>query len=417
MYNLFGQTFKVNPYPVYAAMRAESPVYRRVNATGQSGTCFVTSYAESLAILRDPVCFVKDYRNTLTTTERAALPQEPSLVRLLSRHMLNSDPPEHTRLRALVNKAFSVRIVEQLEERVQMIANELLARSIQHHGLRDAQMDLIEEFAFPLPIIVIADLLGIPARDRNRFRAWSHAIVQPSPNTQRNIQKEAKSRQLMEDFVAYLRQILSERRKTPRNDLISSLLLAEEAGDVLSEDEIFSTILLLVVVGHETSVNLIGNGMLTLLNHPATLAMLRSQPELIPTALEELIRYDGPVERAPMRFAAEETEIAGTTICRGDAVSVVLAAANRDPAQFKDPDQLDIFRPDNKHLGFGMGIHYCLGAALARLEGRIAITTLLRRFPDLALNGKSESLRWHTHPIMRGLHRMPVRYSLATETN
>lgn len=417
MYNLFGRDFKANPYPIYAALRAESPVYRRVNADGRSATCFVTSYAESLTILRDNVHFVKDYRNTLTAEERAALPEEPSLVRLLSRHMLNRDPPEHTRLRSLVNKAFSVRMVEQLEGRVQAVANELLARAIQLHGSDAAHMDLIEEFAFPLPIIVIADLLGIPTRDRNRFRAWSHAIVQPSPNRERNLQKEAKSRQLMEDFIAYLRNILAERRKSPRNDLISSLLLSEEAGDVLSEDEIFSTILLLVVVGHETSVNLIGNAMLTLFKHPAMLGLLREKPELIPPALEELIRYDGPVERAPMRFAAEDIKVADTLIHRGDAVSVVLAAANRDPAQFKEPDQLDIFRPDNKHIGFGLGIHYCLGAPLARLEGRIALEALLRHFACLELKEKPESLRWHTNPIMRGLHRLPVQFSCTAPIN
>lgn len=416
MYNLFGRSFKADPYPIYAAMRAESPVHRRVNADGRNATCFVTTYAEAIAILRNTSHFVKDYRNALTAAERTALPQEPPLMRLLSRHMLNSDPPEHTRLRALVNKAFSVRSIEQLESRIQAIADQLVDQVL--HKLKSAEkttgqygMDLIEEFAFPLPIIVIADLLGIPTRDRNRFRTWSHAIVQPSANAQRNAQKEAKSRQLMEDFVAYLRQILEERRRSPRDDLITSLLQAEEAGDVLSEDEIFSTILLLVVVGHETSVNLIGNGMLTLFKHPQTLDRLQAEPGIIPTALEELIRYDGPVERAPMRFAAEAIEIAGTHIQRGDAVSVVLAAANRDPTQFENPDRLDIFRQNNKHLGFGLGIHYCLGAPLARAEGKIAIETLLRRFSKLEMSVPIEALRWHTNPIMRGLHRLPVRFT------
>lgn len=417
MYNLFGRDFRADPYPIYAALRAENPVYRRATSSEQrNATCFITGYNEAVTILRDSTHFVKDYRNALNDEEKVLLPQEPPLVRLLSRHMLNSDPPEHTRLRALVNKAFSVRMIDQLEERIQIVANQLIEQALRKHGsveytTRQGEFDVIEEFAFPLPIIVIADLLGIPTRDRNRFRAWSHAIVQPSANSQRNEKKELKSRQLMNDFVAYLRQILADRKKTPRDDLITSLLQAEEAGDVLSEDEIFSTILLLVVVGHETSVNLIGNSLLTLLKHPSILQQLQEQPGLIPTALEELIRYDGPVERAPMRFAAEDIEISGTQIKRGDAISVVLAAANRDPAQFDCPDQLNILRQNNKHIGFGLGIHYCLGAPLARAEGRIALETLLSRFDTLALTIPIQSLRWHTNPIMRGLHRLPIRFT------
>ncbi len=411
MHNLFGRAFKANPYPIYAALRTENPVHRRANVDGKNGTCFITGYAESLAILRDHTHFVKDYRQTLTPSEQAALPPDPPLMRLLSRHMLNTDPPDHTRLRALVNKAFTVRMVEQLEDQIRLIAEQLLDAVFRRQTRNIGEMDLIEDFAFPLPIIVIADLLGIPTKDQNRFRAWSHAIVQPSPNSARNEQKELKSRRLMEDFIGYLRSVLAERRRVPRSDLISSLLQAEEAGDALSEDEIFSTLLLLIVVGHETSVNLIGNSMLTLFKHPETMRVLQQEPDVIPSAIEELIRYDGPVERAPMRYAAEDFKIGNAVIQRGDAVSVVLAAANHDPAQFIEPDQLDILRQNNRHIGFGLGAHYCLGAPLARVEGRVAIEVLLRRCPNMQLAIPIEELRWRTNPIMRGLHRLPVQFS------
>lgn len=405
-YDLFGPRFKAQAYEVYARMREETPVYRRVSSTGSSATVFITRYDDAVAVLRDHKRFVKDARNTMTPAERAALPADPPLLSLLSRHMLNSDGSQHTRLRSLVNKAFTTRMVEQMQGQIEEIAHKLLA-TMQPKG----EADLIEAFAFPLPIIVIAELLGVPARDRNRFRAWSNALVAPSPDFARNQQKLIKSRQLMEDFINYLRAIFAARRAQPRDDLITSLLAAEEAGDVLSEDELFSMILLLIVVGHETSVNLIGNGVLALLQHPAAWEQLQSDPSLLPGAVEEMLRYDCPVERAPMRYAAEDLEFGGVTIRRGDAVSVVLGSANRDPAQFPDPDVFDIRRQPNRHLAFGHGVHYCLGAALARLEGRIAIQTLIERMPDLRLAIPPDQLRWRTHPIMRGLHRLPVTWT------
>src|SRR4051794_3646348 len=274
------------------------------------------------------------------------------------------------------------------------------------------EADLIEDYAFPLPIIVIAELLGVPARDRNRFRAWSNAIVAPTPDHARNQQKVEKSRQLMEDFTNYLRAIFAARRAQPRDDLISSLLAAEEAGDVLSEDELFSMILLLIVVGHETSVNLIGNGALALLQHPDSWRQLQENPSLLPSAVEEMLRYDCPVERAPMRYAAEDVEFSGVHIARGDAVSVVLGSANRDERQFADADKFEIARDPNRHLAFGHSIHYCLGAALARLEGRVAIQTLMQQMPYLCLGVATDKLRWRTHPIMRGLQRLPVAWGV-----
>lgn len=404
-YDLFGPRFKADAYAVYAQMRRESPVYRRENTGGVGATCFITTYEDAVTVLRDHRRFVKDVRNTMTASERSALPEQPPLLRLLSHHMLNLDAPDHTRLRGLVNKAFTNRMVEQLQGRIETVAYDLLDRIRSQE-----QFDLIDSFALPLPIIVIADLLGIPTRDRNRFRTWSNALVAPTADEARNAKKLAKSRQLMQDFITYLREVFAARRKQPRDDLITSLLHAEEAGDVLSEEELFSMILLLVVVGHETTVNLIGNGMSALLQHPNALTALRADPALIPGAIEEILRYDSPVERAPMRFAAEDVWMGNVLIRRGDAVSVVLGSANRDAAVFAGADHFDIYRDPNRHLSFGQGIHYCLGAPLARLEGRVAFTALLERLPGLELTVPPDALRRRTHPIMRGLQRLPVRW-------
>jgi cytochrome P450 len=319
--------------------------------------------------------------------------------------MLNLDPPDHTRLRALVNKAFTGQVVTQLEARIQTIADGLLDR-VHAKG----SMDLIEDFAFPLPMIVIAELLGIPPRDRLRFRNWSTAFVTPSANLQRSAKKLAKAGQVMADFTRYMRQVFAERRQEPRNDLISRLLQAEENGDTLREEELFSMMILLIVAGHETTVNLIGNGMLALLQHPEQRALLQAHPTLLPAAIEEMIRYDGPVERATMRFATEDVPLGDQTIRRGDAVSLVLASADRDPAHFPNPDTFDITRENNRHLGFGLGIHYCLGSALARSEGQIAINTLLQRYPTLRLAAPPDQLKWRTIPILRGLHHLPVQW-------
>jgi cytochrome P450 len=404
--DLFGPRFKADAYATYAWMREHAPVYRRQSSTSSVATCFVTRYEDAVAVLRDHKRFVKDARNAMSATERAALPDEPPLLNLLSRHMLNADGDEHARLLGLVNKAFTTRMVEQLQGKIESVAHKLLD-SVQAKG----EAELIEAFAFPLPIIVIAELLGVPGRDRNRFRAWSNALMAPTPDRARNEQKVSKSRRLMEDFIHYLRAIFAARRAQPRDDLISSLLAAEEAGDVLSEDELFSMILLLIVVGHETSVNLIGNGTLALLQHPETWAALHANPSLMPSAVEEMLRYDCPVERAPMRYAAEDVELGGVLVRRGDAVSVVLGSANRDETQFVDAHLFNITRTPNRHLAFGHGVHYCLGAALARMEGRVALHALMQRLPYLRLAVPYEQLRWRTHPIMRGLQRLPVAWS------
>lgn len=402
-YDLYSPTFKRDPYPLYAKLRTDTPVFRHAGLGANEQFWFVTGYAEAETVLRDHKRFMKNYHNTLTPEQRAQLPPLPRLAQLLDQHMLNLDGADHLRQRNLVNKAFTTRIINSMQDRVQRIADELLDRVV-----AKGAMDLIDEYAFPLPIVVIAEMLGIPAADRDRFRAWSDAFVTPAMNED----EWRKAERLLTEFIEYLSAIFAERRRQPRNDLITALLQAEEAGDQLSEEELYSMVVLLIVAGHETTVNLLGNGTLALLRHPAQLAKLIAEPTLMPNAVEELLRYDGPVERATMRFAAEDLELGGQLIGRGEGLIVVLGSANRDAAQFSQPDALDLTRDNSRHLAFGYGVHYCVGAPLARLEGRIALSTLLRRLPNLRLATPVEELTWRFNPILRGMHHLPVAWDV-----
>ncbi len=402
---LSGQSFKADPYPAFAWLRANAPIYCRVSADGSTRMWFLTRYADVAEALRDHRRYVKDVRNSLTIEQLAARAPEPPLYTLLTHHMLNADGANHARLRGLVNKAFTVRMVDQLAPRIEEIARRLLDRAA-----AAGQMDVIAEYALPLAVDVISELLGMEERDHHRLRAWSRVLVAPSASSTRNEAKTAKLRSVMQDFVGYLQRLCEQRRSRPQNDLISLLLAAEEAGDRLSQDELYSMVLLIVVVGHETSVHLIGNIVYSLLPHPALWAQLRAQPTLIPQAVEELIRYAGPVERATMRFAAEDIVLHGHTIRRGDAVTLLLASAHQDEAAFTCPSQLDIQRRDSRHLGFGAGIHYCLGAPLARIEACIALQAMLERFPMPRLAVPDAALRWHTNPILHGLRRLPIAW-------
>lgn len=411
-FKLFGREFKADPYPIYAQMRAERPILRRSlrNNMGRDvGICFVTRYDDVAAMLRDTTHFVKNVHNTMTPQERASAPTPPPLLRLVANHMLNQDAPDHTRLRSLVNRAFTARMVERLEPRIVAVAQELLGRFA--YRLRAGEtVDLIAQFALPLPIIVIAELLGIPSRDRHRFRRWSNALISPNADAERTTRKLEKSGPLIQDFIEYLRAVFVQRRAIPQDDLISSLLHENTADDGhLREEELFSMLLLLIVVGHETTVNLIGNGVLALLQHPHIWQTLLHDFKLIPPAVEEILRYDCPVERAPMRYAATDLAWHGVHIRRGDNISLVLGSANRDATRFDAPDVFRLDRGDNRHLAFGLGPHYCLDAPLARLEGRIALETLLDAFPRLTLAVAPQTLRWRPHPIMRGLTQLPVR--------
>jgi cytochrome P450 len=303
-----------------------------------------------------------------------------------------------------VSKAFTPRVVETLRPHVQDIVNGLLDR-VASRG----EMDLIEDFAYPLPVIVICEMLGVPVKDQERFKQWGtdmarglDTILLP-PDSDVAKRSQAARQALAE----YFRELIAERRAHPQDDLLSGLVAAEEAGDTLSEDELLSTVILLLIAGHETTVNLIGNGTRALLLDPDQLQRLREHPELIGSAVEELLRFDGPVQRTA-RIPNADVTIGGKTIKAGELVMPFLAAANRDPAQFADPDRLDIGRADNRHIAFGWGIHFCLGAPLARVEGQIAINTLVRRLPKLALAG--DKADWRFSLTLRGLERLPVTF-------
>ncbi len=398
--DLFDAAFKADPYPAYAELRATAPVHRTTLPDGR-GVWLVTRYEDVLAIFKDER-FVKDWRKVMTPEQLAQIPPIPEVMEPLSQNMLDTDPPDHERLRALVSKAFTPRLIERMRPRVQAIADVLLD-VVEDRG----EMDLIDDYAFPLPITVIAELLGVPSEDRNKFREWSDAAVSG------NATKEYLEKVLiphMQAFTDYLRALFKEKHKHPREDLISALVRAEEAGEKLNEDELLGMVFLLLVAGHETTVNLIGNGTLALLRYPEQFRKLREDPSLIKPAVEELLRYDGPVETSTERFAKEDVVIGGTVIPRGEMVLVVIAAADRDPERFRDPDALDITRVDNRHLAFGKGIHHCLGAPLARMEGQIAIGTLLRRMPELRLKEPPESLAWRPGMVLRGLQSLPVEF-------
>jgi cytochrome P450 PksS len=318
--------------------------------------------------------------------------------------MLDVDEPDHTRLRALVRKAFTPRLIEQLQRRIQTLCEDLLDAA-QSKG----RMELIRDYALPLPATVIADLLGVPAEDRRKFHRWSSKIVSVSPGAEASLQGLQVVPSVWA-FMRYLRKQFEQSHVEPKDDLITALVQAEEAGDKLSEDELLAMGFLLLVAGHETTVNLIASGTLALLEHPEQLKMLRSDPSLIRSAVEDLVRYTSPVQLATERYAREDVTIAGTTIPRGELMLAVIGSANRDEQQFENPDALDITRDPNKHLAFGKGIHHCLGASLARMEAQIAIDALLHRFPNLRLAEAPESLRWQRGLFLRGLEKLPLAF-------
>jgi len=403
LFDLYSSEFKADPFPTYTHMRTAIPVCQHPDSNGND-MWFITRAEEIETVLRDHKTFVKNWRNTRTAAEAAELDELPETAKLLEHHMLNMDGGDHIRVRSLVNKAFTPRMVNQMRDRVQSVADELIANFID-----SGQTDLITAYAFPLPIVVIMEMLGIPVADRDKFRIWSHVFIAPASVTEK---EGLDANALLMDFIEYLRLLFAERRKAPKHDLISALIAAEEEGDKLTESELYGMVILLIVAGHETTTNLIGNGTLAFIQHPEQLALLQTDPRLIESAVEEIIRYCGPVDRATIRFVAQDTELAGQRLQRGDVVSVVVNSANRDRTKFDDADTFDIRRTDNKHLGFGYGVHYCLGAQLARMEGDIALSTLFARLPNLRLAVPVEDLVWDTVPITRGMKQMPVQWDI-----
>jgi cytochrome P450 PksS len=391
---------KADPYPFYARLREEEPVYR-VSLRGGQSAWLVTRYDDVAAVLKDDERFVKDKRNALTPEQEAKEPWMPAAFRPLMRNMLDLDPPDHPRLRALVHRAFTPRLVEQLRDRVQRLTDGLLD-AVQSRG----RMDLIRDYAQPVPTTVIAEMLGVPVADRHRFQRWSAVSVAITPSLW-GVLRAVPS---VLAFMRYIRRLVRERRARPKDDLVSALVQAEEAGDRMTEDELLAMVFLLLIAGHETTVNLIGSGTLALLEHPDQLERLRDDPALVRPAVEELLRYTSPVETASERYAREDVAVAGVTIPRGSMVFAAIASANRDARQFPDPDRLDLTREPNRHLAFGLGPHFCLGASLARLEGQIAINTLLRRLPGLRLAVPPRALRWRRGLVLRGLKGLPVAF-------
>jgi cytochrome P450 len=316
--------------------------------------------------------------------------------------MLSSDPPDHTRLRKLVMKAFTSRRVEALRPRIEAITEELLEAMAANAPTDGTPIDLINSFAFPLPMTVICELLGVPFEDRDDFRTWSTVVVADNPT-------EEEIRSASYAMAGYLSQLIARKRAEPEDDLLTGLVQAREDDDRFDENELIAMTFLLLVAGHETTVNLIGNGVVALLRDPDQLARLRSDLSLVPGAVEEMLRYDGPVNLATLSFASETVRLGDVEIAPGEIVLVSLGSANHDPSRFDDADRLDVGRAAQGHLAFGHGIHYCVGAPLARLEGEIAFRKLLTRFPGLALGGEPEQLRWRESSLIRGLERLPVQ--------
>ncbi len=381
-----GAEYFQDPCAAHARLRAEQPV-AAVIMPGGTPAWLITGYAEARAALADP---------RLHKSPPGWLSENAMFGEIVA-HMLNSDPPDHERLRRLVNKAFTARRVERLRPRICEITSGLL------DGMSASrEVDLLASFAFPLPVTVICELLGIPAADRDDFRAWSATVVSDTVSPE-VFTADATA------IIGYFRALLAAKRSEPADDLLSALISARDEDDSLSETELVSMAFLLLVAGHETTVNLIGNGMLALLLNPGELTRLRGEPGLLPGAVEELLRHVNPVNNATYRFAAEPVEIGGARIGPGEVVLVALSGANRDPSRYRDPDRLDVGRDSSGHLAFGHGIHYCLGAPLARLEAEIAFGGLLERFGSMTLAVPPDALRWRPSHLIHGLEALPVR--------
>jgi cytochrome P450 len=391
-----------NPFAIYALLRAVRPVMKMpIEGYDGPGVWFLTRYQDVHSTLRDPRFSVDRLRAPIIRDNLERLP--PFLRQSVQsvRSMLNMDPPDHTRVRKLVNKAFTPRRIESLRAHIETIVDELLAPV-----MKAGQMDVIDALAAPLPAIVIAELLGVPAEDHRQFKSWASEIVaslgQPTAGDRRSDALPA-----MQKLFGYLSGIIADRRREPRDDLISAMVQAQEEEDALSDMELLATSNLLLIAGHETTTNLIGNGLLALLREPDELARLRADAALLPTAIEEMLRFDGPVQ-ATVRVAREDFEIDGNQIPEGSLLLVGIGAANHDPAVFNEPERLDVGRDPNPHLAFGFGAHFCLGAPLARLEGQIAFRMLLERFPNMTL--ATETPQYRSNPVLRGLVSLPISF-------
>jgi pimeloyl-[acyl-carrier protein] synthase len=387
-----------DPYPLYRRLRTESPVHLNF-----SGVWLLTRYADVQSILRDPSVFSNDSRQSDLYRVFMASMGDRDLGPLgddTARSMLFTDPPDHDRLRALVSQAFTARRIDAMRPHIQEIADGLIDE-VEASG----EFDVVAKLAYPLPITVICQMLGVPVADRHLFRGWSQELV-PVIDPLVTLEILDRANVAATAFHQYFDALAAERRSHLRDDLLSALIQAEDEGQKLTHQELRTTCVLLLVAGHETTVNLISNGMLALLQHPTQLEALRAEPSLLKNAVEEMLRYDSPVQFVG-RTLLQDVEIDGRQISRGDQVVGIIGAANRDPAQFSEPDRFDVRRRDVRHLSFSGGIHFCLGAQLARAEGQAAIGSLVRRFPRLDLAGAE--LEWRDTVTLRGLKALPVR--------
>lgn len=391
--------FKEQAYEIYKEARASQPILPIYK--GEFGAeWLITRYEDALSILKDSR-LKKNPENVFSEKgefePRFSVDQSENLTK----HMLSSDPPDHNRLRSLIQKAFTPRMISQLEGRIQHIADFLLDK-VEYKR----EMNLIQDYAFPLPINVISEMLGIPKEDHEKFRIWSEAVID-SPETPEEI-KEVEGR--LSEFIVYLQHLVDRKRSDPKEDLISGLIAAESEGSKLHAPELCSMIMLLIVAGHETTVNYITNTMLALLENEEQFQLLKDNGKLIDSAIEEGLRYYSPVEVTTARWAAEPFVLHGQQINKGDMVVVSLASVNRDESVFENANVFDITRKNNRHIAFGHGIHFCLGAPLARLEARIAITTLLRRMPHVRICGERKDMKWKGNYLMRSLEELPLSF-------
>ena len=389
---LFGIENKRNPHPLYHRLRTEAPMWH--NPT--MAEVVLTRWADCEAVLRDP-----RWSSDPSHTEDEDLRDQINAAGV--RTLLFMDPPDHTRLRRLVSKAFTPRTIEALRDHVGEIFDALMA---DWDGT--GSFEVMSGLAYPLPVIVICELLGVPVDDRHQMEGWSSDASRMLDFSQITEDEAMKGIIAAMNFINYFNGLFDERRAEPQDDLLTALLKVEEEGDKLTEEELRAMVLLLFVAGHETTMNLIGNGLFALLTNRDQWERLVADPSLVPSAVEECLRYDGPVHLTG-RLATTDLEVAGQKFRKGEQVVTLLAAANRDPERFPDPDRFDVAREDNQHLTFSHGIHYCLGAALARLEGQVVFSRLVERYPDIELACDPDTIQYRPHFVLRGLQTLPVR--------
>ena len=394
--------FRADPYPTYAWLRENAPVTQVKAPFGLGKAFMVTRYEDVQAIFKDPR-FSTDMRRRGSGDVNGGLVRfAPRSMRILGNQMVTQDDPNHARLKNLVHKAFTPARIASLHGRIEVITKDLLDDAAK----RDV-IDIVEDFALPLPMTVISEMLGVPEHMRKPFRDLMTGMLDaPGVALFRAFRQFSTTRKL----IAFLNDLINLRRREPDDGMITALIAAEQSGDTLDQEELIGMIFVLLLAGHETTVNLIANGVLALLENPDQFRLLRDNPQHIKTAIEEFLRFTNPVEHGVVRFATEDLPVQGVTIPKGSTVMAMLSSANRDEAVFKDPDKLDVTRDPNRHLAFGVGMHYCLGAPLARMEGAIAINALLARFPNLQLAIPPTAVRWRPSIAnFRGLMELPVR--------